>query len=309
MYKNKLHPSQLTAWLVGAMVPTVIQLTAGASWVGVLLSAALGLLWSALCWKWAEAPGVRLICLLQWVLLVAVMGALSQKIPEAWPRGGHKAVSLILLALALWSAWKGPAACAAVGCVLFWFTVPLYLILLGAGLGQVQPKWLVPVPTEVSSLAILLLLTPAAASIHLYKGEKCPPRLLLTVVLCTLAAAVTAGVLSPTVAAVKENPFYEMSRSLNLLGQARRLEAVVSAGTTTGWFSVLAVYLSLCGCWAGRFQPGLGKKGMAAAAMLVAASVLLNWEIHGGFLLICAGFCWVLLPISTSLIRKIKKSK
>ena len=309
MYKSNLPQSQLTAWLVGAIVPTAIQLTAGASWMEVLLASASGLLCVALCWQWGEAPKGKVCCLLQWAVLVAVMAALSQRIPEAWPRGGHKAVALILLALALWSALKGVRACASVGCVLFWFTIPLYLILLGAGVRQIQPKWLVPGREAVSAMGCLLLLTPAAASIHLNKRERPKPRLLLTVLLCTLASAVTAGVLSPKAAGLKDNPFYEMTRSLNLFGQARRFEAVLSAGVTAGWFSVLALALSLCGRWAEGFRPGWGKKGMTAAAIGVFTSVLWNWEIPGGLLLILGAFCWVVLPVFTGLIHQIKKSK
>ena len=309
MYKNKLPHQQLTAWLTAAILPGAIQLTAGASWLGVLLASLICLLCTCLVWRWAADSNGKLISLLQWLLLAAVLSALCQKAPRSWPQGGHKAVSLILLALALWSAWKGPSASARVGCVLFWFILLLYLILLGAGIKEIEPRWLIPGRQEVNSLGCILLLTPAAASIHLNKRAACKPRLLLITAFCTAAAMVTAGVLSPQVAASKENAFYEMARSLNLLGQARRFEAVLSAGMTVGWFSLLSLYLSLCAKWAEGIRCGWGRPGMIAAALVSAGSLLSGLSVPPLLLLILAAVFWVLLPLCARGINRIKKSK
>ena len=306
MWKNKLSPSQLTAWLVGALVPTAIELGAGASWLSVLLTTSACLLPVGLCWQWGEAPEGKFQCLVQWGLLVAVLAAFGQQIPKAWPQGGHKAVSLILLALALWSAWKGTGACACVGCVLFWFTVPLYLLLMGTGMAQIRLQWLRPSGETVSALGAVLLLTPAAASIHLNNRKRPQPRLVLIPALCTLASATASGVLSPAVAAVEADPFYEMIRSLS---SANRFEAVLSAGITVGWFSMLALCLSLCGQWAESFRPSWGKRGMTAAAFLGGLGVLLSWSVPGPLLLLLVTILWVCVPLITPIFSKIKKSK
>ena len=306
MWKNNLSQSQLTAWLVGALVPTVIQLAAGASWLSVLLTASVCLILAAMCWQWGEAPKGKFLCLVQWGLLVSVLATVGQQIPQAWPKGGHKAVSLILLALALWAARKGTGACACVGCVLFWFTVPLYLLLMGTGVPRIKPQWLRPGGETVSALGAVLLLTPAAASIHLYNRKRPQPRLLLIPVLCTLAASVVSGVLSPAAAAVEAAPFYEMIRSLS---SANRFEAVLSAAVTVGWFSFLVLGLSLCGQWAEHFRPGWGKRGMTAAAFLAALGVVLSWSVPGPALLLPAAILWVFVPLVTPVFSKIKKSK
>ena len=130
--------------------------------------------------------------------------------------------------------------------------------------------------------------------------------MLLIPVLCTLASAVASGVLSPAVAAVEADAFYEMIRSLS---SANRFEAVLSAGITVGWFSVLALCLTLCGQWAEHFRPGWGKRGMTAAAFLGALGVLLNWSVRGPLLLLPAAILWVFVPLVTHFNRKIKKSK
>lgn len=309
MYNNKLPHQQLTAWLAAAIVPTAVQLIAGASWLGVLLASLVTLLCIGLVWQWGAEPKGKLIALLQWGLLTAVLSALCRQAPGSWPEGGHKAVALILLALALWAAWKGTSASARVGCVLFWFVLLLYLIVLGAGMKEVELRWLKPGRGEVSALCCILLLTPAAAFIHLNKRERCKPRLLLIGLFCTVAAAVTAGVLSPQVSANLENPFFEMTRSLNLLGQARRFEALLSAGMTVGWFSLINLQLTLCSEWANRIRTGWAKPGMIAAALVTTVSILLGWSIPGSVLLILAALLWVLLPLILRVTGKIKKSK
>lgn len=308
MYTHKIPNQQLTAWLVAAIVPAAIQLTAGASWLSVLLAAAVCLLCVCLRWSWGTELKGKLFVFLQWALIVAVLAAVSQLSVQSWPRGGHKAVAVILLALALWAAWKGPSASARVGSVLFWFVLGLYLVLLGAGIKEIEPRWLIPQKGDVSSLSCILLLTPAAAAIHLNKRERCKPRLLLIAALCTAAALVTAGVLSPQVASGKENAFYEMTRSLNLLGQARRFEAVLSAGMTAGWFTLMSLYLSLCARLAETFRPGWGRRGAAAAAVLAAVSALYELPIPGFLLLILTAVFWVALPLLAQVMDRIKKS-
>lgn len=282
---------------------------AGASWISVLLACVLSLLCVWLRWGFGAEPQGKLISVFQWILLALVLGSACQASVQSWPQGAHPAVGIILLILAVWAAWKGPSASARVGCVLFWFVLLLYLVLLGAGVKDVQIKWLTPtVAEDVSGFACVLLLTPAVAAIHLNKRENVKPRLLLIGVFCTVGAAITAGVLSPQVAADRQNAFYEMTRSLNLLGQARRFEAVLSAGMTTGWFSLLSLYLTLCAQLAETVRTEWGKWGSAAAAASAAAILLCDLHISGLLLLILTAVFWVLLPLLTQGVDKIKKS-
>ena len=308
MYNETLPGRQLSCWLAAALIPTVIQRTAGSPWLALLISATVCLLAVCLRWYCPVHHGGKVIALLQWVLIVLVLGTVCKASVSSWPRGGHKAVGVFLLVLAAWSAWKGPSAAARVGCVLFWFVLVLYLVLLGAGLKQVQLRWLLPVKGDADALGCVLLLTPAAAAIHLNKRERCNPRLLLIGLFALAASLVTSGVLSPELAGKYELPFYEMIRSLTVKGSARRFEAVLSAAMTVGWFALMSLYLTVAGKWAQALNSGWGRGGIIAAAL---ASVgLLLWELHMGglFLLIAATVFWVLLPILAQGIDKIKKS-
>lgn len=308
MYNEKLPGRQLTTWLAAALIPTVIQRTSGSPWLAVLISASLCLLCVCLRWCCPSTTGGKLVPVLQWIVIVTVLGTVCEASVSSWPRGGHKAVGLILLALAAWSAWKGPSAAARVGCVLFWFVLLLYLVLLGAGLKQVRLQWLLPTRGDADALGCVLLLTPAAAAIHLNKREKCSPRLTVIGLFALAASVVTAGVLSPELAVQYDLPFYEMIRSLTIRGNARRFEALLSAAMTVGWFALISLYLSLAGKWTEALFPGRGRGGVIAAALAAAGILLCDLHIDGAILLLAAAIFWVIMPLATQGIDKIKKS-
>jgi len=309
LYDHKIPHRQLTAWLSAALIPAAIQLTAGASWLSVLLVSALSLLCIWLRWTLGTEPQGKIMALLQLGLLALILGVAAQTSVRSWPRGGHPAVAIMLLGLAAWSAWKGTSAAARVGCVLFWFVLILYLVLLGAGIKDIRLPVLNPTKGDVNAFGCVLLLTPAGAAIHLNRKEGFKPRLLLIGGFCTVAAAVTVGVLSPQGAIGKQNAFYEMTRSLNLLGQARRFEAVLSAGMTVGWFCVFSLYLTLCVRLAEKLVPGKERWGIIGASASALAILLCDLHIPGIFLLVLCAIFWVLMPILTQWIDLIKKSK
>lgn len=246
---------------------------------------------------------------LNFLLLSVILGVLCRYAVQSWPKGGHPVVSIIILVMAVWSAWKGTAAAARVGCVLFWIVLLLYLVLLGAGVKDIQIRWLIPTKGDVNSIGGILLLTPAVAALHLNRSEVIKPRLLLIAVFCITASAITAGVLSPAVAKGTENAFYEMTRSLNLLGQARRFEAVLSAGMTLGWFSLINLYLTLCNNLAENIHAGSGRWGCIASAILALIIQLCDLHIPGILLLILGAVFWVFLPLLAQGLGMIKKSQ
>ena len=304
----KIPHRQLTAWLAAALIPTTIQLIGGASWLTVLLVATVSLLFIWLRWDFGAAPKGKLAAVLQWLLMVAVLITACRYAAKSWPGGEHPVVGIILLSLAVWSVSKGTSAAARVGSVLFWFVLGLYLILFGAGVKEVQFSYLQPVAGDPDAFGCVLLLTPASAAIHLYNRKGRKHRLLLIAVFVVVASALTTGVLSPVVAVKKENAFYEMTRSLNLLGQARRFEAILSAGMTVAWFSLLTFYLSLCAYHAETAHTRRKKKGSVIAALVVVIALLCDLHIPGILLLVFGAIFWVLLPLLTQGLGPEKKS-
>lgn len=307
MYNHDLPQRQLTAWLCAALIPTVIQLTAGTSWLNVLLACSLSLLCIWARWGLGAEPKGKTAIFLQWAFLTLILGMTCKAAAQSWPSGSTPAVGIILLLLALWSVSKGVSASARVGAALFWVVLLLYMIILGAGVKDIRPEWLLPAQSDVDPFGCVLLLTPAVGAIHIYKKETPKARLLLIGVFCTAASLVTVGVLSAKVSQVRDHAFYEMTRSLNLLGQARRFEAVLSAAVTAGWFSLLSFYLATCAKLAEKLRPGTGKKGSIVAVLIAAVFLLCNLHIPKLPVLVLSAVFWVFQPLLTQGLVVVKK--
>ena len=296
LFREEIPAPRLSAWLFAAMVPPLIQLSCGSSWALLLLAGIACLLLGKLrkdteLPNWSKLPGV--------LLTAVLLGELAALSADSWPVGdSFPAVPLILLALGAWSALKGPQAAAGVGAVLFLFIFIMYMLLFAAGVGQIRLEWIRPTKTLVDPMCLTVLLLPLASVPA--KG-KVGGRLALGLIVAVLAVALTHGILSPGVAQQADHPFYEMSRSLELLGVARRFEAVTGAAFTAGWFLLISYLL----CAAGRL---VGRVGVWAAAAGAAIWVLCGLHISGWILAMLWAVFWVGLPRIAQGLGKIKKS-
>lgn len=308
MFREKIPAPQLSAWLFAAMVPVGLQLLGGESWLWVGCAAALSLLMASILWrrprevsKWESG--------LLFIYVSVLMGQLLHETAQSWPVGNSDpAVPLILLALGAWSAQKGTGAAARVGAVLFWVVLGLYLAVYAAGVKDVKLSWLKPGSDIPDGIGLTVYLLPWATA-GLLKAKGAPGKHgWLTLIFLTAGAVITAGVLSPVAAEQTENAFYEMCRSLDLLGVARRFEVLICAGTTVGWFAMLSMLLSLCGSYAQKIFPGLGRAGVWAAAGTAAVWRLCGLHINPNFLVLAGAVFWVGIPLLTQGLEKIKKS-
>ena len=307
MYREKISPARLGAWMFAATVPVALQLLAGASWVWVGLAGLAGLVLIWLLGRSAREPGKWEKVLLT-VYVIVLTGELLRPIADSWPVGNSDpAVPLILLALAAVSAGKGLSAAARVGAVLFWVVLGLYAMVLLSGVKSVQLSWLSPRWNAPDLLGLTVYLLPVAA-LQLKEGEKPIKRRWLTVAFILVGSLVTAGVLSPQMAQKMPNAFYEMSRSLELMGVAKRFEALICAGVTIGWFSLLSFLLTLAGSYLQGIFPGLGKAVPWIAAGAAGAWRLCGLHIPAWFLLMCGSVFWVVVPLLAQGLGKIKKS-
>lgn len=308
MFRDEIPARRLTAWLFAAVLPCAIQVTAGTSWLTVLLSASACLLCVWLRWCWGRTPDSKVYWLAMLGLLSLVLASAIQAASECWQGGGNGAVALILLALALWSSQKGASAACRAGAVLMWFFIILYTLLFWESAAMVELEWLTPSLSGISELGSIILLTPAAAAIYLGRRQGgFQSRLAWIGIACVIAAIVTTGVLSPAVANVQENAFYEMTRSLVSQGKARRYEAILSAGVAMGWYSLMSLYLSVCADAAKHLNPAWGRKGAMLAITIALGVIWLGFEMPEGILLLIAGVLWVFTPV-LSAINDIRKN-
>lgn len=304
MFREKIPGKQLSGWVFAALVPALIQLGAGGSWAVVggavlICGVAVWLVWRFGSHRW------RWTCVPQFLLLAVVMGELLADAASSWPGDNYPAVPLILLALGAWSAGKGASAAARVGCVLFWFVLLVYLAVFGAGVGSVQVDQLQPWWGSVRAEVVLLLLVPAAATLLLREGEGWNRRSVLPGAFLVAASVLVSGVMSPALA---EEGFYEMSRGLELLGTVSRFEPVISAGMTLGWFSLVTLLLSMCGCLAERIRKSWGRWGVYIGAAGGAAWMLCDLHISMVLLIVLVSIFWVLMPLLEQGIGREKKS-
>lgn len=297
MYSEKIPPKQLWGWLTVAVAPVLIQYVSG-NWTWVLLCATVGL---AAVWI-VGRHGKPTI--LGSIALLFVTGLLIKDSAQCWRGDNYPAVPLILLGLAAWSAWKGPAAAARTGCVLFWAVLVIYTLVIVSGLGEIDFVNLLPEYQESDWRILLLVLVPAAAMPLQNKKEKLSAKVVVPLILAFAASLTVAGVMSPSLAGELDQPFYEMSRSLDLFGIAKRFEAVISAAATVGWFSLMSLALSL--------PVSMVKQGQKAVVIggtfAIAAIMLVNLHISGAIALIIGAVCWVIMPLLAQGIEISKKS-
>jgi hypothetical protein len=167
--------------------------------------------------------------------------------------------------------------------------------------GHVNRQWLKPTKGMVGVLGTTVLLTPAFAA-RLLEERRMPDRkCVLTGIFCVAAAMLTAGVLSPWVAAQKENSFYQVIRSI-----PNRFEAVLSAVTTMGWFLLITLYLSSC-CH--KVNGTVKGKGVWSATLISSLMIVLNISIPDAIVLVTAVILWVVIPVLHGVALERKKSK
>lgn len=313
MFHNEVPRYQLAAWLFVAISAPIIQLVGRNGWLAV---AAVGTVCLGLCWLVTLTPARQItqqkwFCILQLPVIVLVAAEFAKWSVDCWPTGtDFPVVPLTLLTLAVFSALHGAAGASRVPSVLFWFLAILYGIVLAAGSKNIKVQWLQPsweLPGE--GLLLTLLLPSVAVLLPREKGRAM--QLVFPVILLFLTAAAlwTVGTISPMVAKEVSWPFYESSKSLNLLGVAERFESLVSVAMTLGYFSLYSLLLSAAGSAGECIKPGWGKWAVIACGIATAALTLLMIHTAQGLLVIITLIAWCFLPIFGGFTELWEKSK
>lgn len=313
MFREKVPQYQLAAWLFVSVSAPVVQTVGKNGWVTTAVAGVgcLGICWLATVLSPLETVRKKWFCVLQLPVIVLVTAEFARWSVDCWPTGtDFPVVPLTLLTLAVFSALHGAAGASRVPSVLFWFLAILYGIVLAAGSKNVKVQWLSPnweLPDD--GLLLALLLPSVAALLPREKGKAM--HLAFPVILLFLLAAVlwTVGTISPEVAAEVSWPFYESSKSLNLLGVAERFESLVSAAMTLGYFSLYSLLLSVAGSVGECIKSGWGKWAVITCGVATAALTLLMIHTAQGLLVIITLIAWCFLPLFGGFTELWKKSK
>ena len=306
--------------LCAAALP-IFRYCVGAGWVSALTGGAGAALTLTLLWRGLGGRSLRdraccgmagrsgLAVLTAALLLLSVWGARESAL--AFPEtAGRPTAACLVLALAWAAVRRGaevPGRCAA---VLIRLLALLYGVVLLFSLPQLRWEWLGPVFDGRGALRCfcVLLLPGAGLCLERETGAGFPARIWIAAALAGLGALVTAGILSPGLAA-EPGDFQTLARSVSILGVMQRFEALISGAQLISGFCLCALLLT-----AGRsLLEALIGKGNAAKVFLPVLPILLvcAWlpaagqpRIPGLIAICCALFLTILPLVAPKRKRK-----
>lgn len=245
----------------------LLQTAVGAPWPTVLVTGLAAMFLRRLPRAEESPRWLRFAQALWSIFVMAQAMAWSRNCWPAAPTGFW--IPPILLLAALWISNKGRKAAETTANVLGILELGLLAAVLLAGLGEIRlenlrPRWQMP-----DGWLIAVLLLPGLTR---GDGKGWP--------WAVLYSAVTAGVLG----ASRENTFFEMSRSVSLLGSVKRMESLAAMALTIGFALLLCSLLADMDrgretliCCAGAF--GIYAWGIPVPGVAAAVASILLWTL------------------------------
>ena len=249
------------------------------------LTVVIGAVCITLCWaveRYCREPSQRL-SQLQKIPVVLLAVKAMEWTGLCWPQEEKGHIALILLTLAAWTGTQGREEAAA-GALRHLIRILVGIVLLSGlreiSLENLKPQWLPPDPTLAA-----VLLVPAICR----RKEACV-RAWLTAVTYSIF---TQGILSAEVAQGVPAPFWELGRSMSLLGTTERFESLIAVALTLGYYGFLS-HLMARGRWLWLPTVVLYLSGASADGALITLAALVFW---------------VFLPLSEALKNNLRNMK
>ena len=283
---------QHTLWLLAALAAPLAHYS-GSGWLVTALAALAVLPLTALPKRWDGQGRAGALVQLLWIGVIA--GALLRSSAAYWPSDNALAVPLTLLVLA---ALTDAAAAPRVGAVLAFCMALTAIPGVLSGAARAEPDWLRPVSGPWPWMLCLVLLLPnlpAAGETARSRGGA------YAAALAALLAALVQGTISARVAAAVPDPFYQTARTLG------RLEPVLAAGITLGWYALTGYLLHSARSIAQ--SSGLGNRWATVLVTGTAALVLLTKvQLPQPSGALFSGLLWVLVPLLNK-IKNVEKNE
>jgi hypothetical protein len=228
---------------------------------------------------------------------------------NCWPTAkGSKIIPFVLLALGFWASREGGLRASRAGGTMMWLVTILFLLILIAGIKDIQIKWLKPKINSPNPELAAMLLIPALAVRFPQKEKTSPLRWLLCIGIVGLCVSVwSTGVLSLQIAKEETGAFYEMARSLQLPGLAERFESLVSVAMTISWICLIALLLSAIQEMAESCWKTWGRKVGIICALVTGVVFLIGAEVNGWIIVIGNILFWCLVPLLEKIRNEVKK--
>lgn len=198
---------------------------------------------------------------------------------------GFPELGWVLLAMTAWGVSKGADVCARCCGVLCLFVLVLYTAVGAFALPDFEWNYLSPKGQWQQGFWTMGLCFVPCAVLYLpgKKEGKGTIGLLrwLPPLMAGVLALITAGVLSPKLAAIEPVPLYRLAQSVSLFGVMERMEPLLSAAMTMGVFSLMTILASVCQSIVDQFSPwkwsGAVCCAIAAGGMMIVKE--LSWTI------------------------------
>ncbi len=319
--KESLSGRQVGAFCLTGLTAPAVMVCASVPWPWVLaaaVSAAAVILGMATLWRdcrtalpvltlrvWGRKPGLAVL-FLQAAFAVLLLWRLVPLTAASFPdHAARPFVPLTLLAVAAWGVWHGRAAVVRAVVVLFFFVAALYLAVFAFAVPDAEVSRLKNWEESVSLVPLAVLLLPVFGFYFADPDEK--ERKLP---LFWLGAAVAL----PTVVAVlcaavpgSRGSLYEMAKSLEVFSVSMRIEPLVSALLTLGWFAALSLVVVSVGQMAEAAGIPARWAGIAACLLATPAAVW-NLSLPTGLLALFGTVFCVIIPLLTLFLGVRKKA-
>ncbi len=309
--QERVNGGSLWPWLAAAMFAPACQSLGSAPWPWTL-ALALGAMAVFLCAQMVTAPGWpcgKVLAAAEYLFLVLCVGMVADWVDECWL--GAKSgwvIPVVVLVLAACAADRGAEKAGRSGATLFWFVAMGFVVLAVFALPDVEVSNLYPGRMNSYGADIGVLLIPGAALLlSRQRGKEPWPWALGIAVSAGLISVLTAGSLSPAVAAKTPGAFVQMVRGLEILGVAERFEALVAAIMTLGWFSLLSLLLTGAGEMGNKIHAGNRAVPVWTAAGLGAGIFLVGKRISMWPMAALAAILWYGIPVTRALLARRKK--
>ncbi len=305
---EKLESKDLWVWVGAAMLAPMAQWLGGSPWLWTLtvaLGAGILFLWTEMITAGSQESG-RFIAFLQLLFLMFAVIVTTAFVEKCWQTAkAGWTIPVVLLALAACSARRGNGAAQRAGATVIWFVGLGFVILAAFALPDAQVRYLYPSGQISAGGELPVLLVPGVALLFpRKKGRSLWLWVLVLIGAAVLISLLTAGVLSPWVAARTPGAFLEMVRGIQVLGAAERFEALVAAIMTLSWFSLLSLFLSAAGEMGDRLLPGKRKVFVWITAGLGAAFYPLGEKIPAVPAALGALVLWYIIPAIEALVKR-----
>ena len=295
---ERVSMRQMLLWIASAVSAPLAIYGGSASWEWTLVIGAVSTAAVILTLKFGEGDYGVLLRVLQLGVLAVAAGTFAADISACWGKVGVS-MPLTLIALAALSAIGGAERAGRVSCVAAWIVAILYIVVLAAGVKNIDISRLEP-NGRANGMLVVAYLLPAVSLMLPREQGKGLGWLFVVPVFASVISLWCSGTLSQNAATEVEIPFYEYSKSLNLLGVAERFEALASVALTLGMFCLLSLMFSAA--------EHVIKNGAVIGA--VGAAIIVS-GIEVGTLILCiaAAVSWVILPVAKSLVKNRKNVK